>query len=90
MRRRDVKRDLIEPSVVKALREAYCLVYRSLPSDLLVHREIYGPGMFKVLECKSTPYTDKRQLEQSNFLFLTGTPIVRSVEEALKEAGVIS
>lgn len=90
MRRHAARRDLIEPDVVKALREAYCLVYRTLPSDLLVHREVYGPGMFKVLECKSDPYLDKRQEEQSNFLFLTGSPIVRSVEEALKATGVIS
>lgn len=86
--RRAARRDLIEPAVVKALQACGCMVYRTLPTDLLIHRDTYGDGMFKALELKSTPYTDKRQNEQRQFLFFTGTPIVRSVDQALQECGL--
>lgn len=86
--RRAARRDIVEPEIVAALEKAGCLVYRSLRSDLMIHRECFGPGMFKVLECKSTPYTDARQSMQRQFQFMTGSPTVRSAEEALKEVGL--
>ena len=82
------KRDIAEPDIVKALEKVGCLVYRALPSDLLVYRDKYGAGMFKVLEVKSDPYADKRQEEQRKFLLVTGTPIVRSIEDAIREVGL--
>lgn len=87
--RRAAKRDVIETDVVAALRKCGYLTYRTLPTDLLIHHPFYGDGMFRAMELKSTPYTDKRQEEQQQFLVLTGTKIIRSVDEALKEAGVL-
>jgi hypothetical protein len=89
MRQRIGKRDEAEASICEALAAAGVQVWRSLPSDLLLYRESWGPNHFKILEVKSHQYIDKRQENQRKFLLYTGVPIVRTPEEALKEAGLL-
>lgn len=83
------KRDAAERPIVDALRAADVQVYQSLPTDLLLHRDAWGKNWFRCIEVKSHPYLDKRQENQRKFLFYTGVPIVRTVDEALKEAGLL-
>ena len=89
MRQRIGKRDDAEGSICEALAAAGVMVYRHLPSDLLLYRESWGPNHFKILEVKSGPRLDKRQENQRKFMLYTGVPIVRTCEEALKEAGLL-
>lgn len=81
------KRDLVENEIVDALEQAGVHVWRlHTPCDLLCHRlgrtytlEVKTPGARK----------DKRQEAQAEFLRVTGTPIVRTPEEALRAVGAI-
>ncbi len=79
------KRDAAESPIVKALEQIGCLVYRRLPSDLLIHRRCWGDGWFRVQEAKSTKYLDKRQIQQIRFLEDTGVKRVLTVDEALED-----
>jgi hypothetical protein len=87
--RRAAKRDQSEPAIVQALEAIGCLVYRSLPCDLLIHRPSDGPGIFRAMECK-TPLKRggikkrKDQGEQDAFLEHTGTPRVTTPEQAIE------
>lgn len=81
------KRDSAEPAIIEALEAAGWLVEQlDTPVDLLCWRG----GLVKLLEVKTgrgkklTVARDKRQKAQADFLALTGTPIVRTPEEALK------
>lgn len=83
-----VKRDRAEPAIVDALEAAGWLVWRlDTPCDLLCYRKDRG---FRTLEVKTGKgkslrvVKDKRQKAQTDFLLLTGTPIVRTPEEALR------
>jgi hypothetical protein len=89
MRQRIGKRDEAEDPIYAALVAAGVMVYRHLPSDLLLYRESWGPNHFKILEVKSHQYIDKRQENQRKFLLYTGVPIVRTIDEALKEAELL-
>jgi hypothetical protein len=88
------KRDAVEPFIVNALEEAGWLVWRlDRPCDLLCFKAAKG---FRPLEVKTgrgkslRVIKDKRQKEQTDFLILTGTPIVRTPEEALRALGEIT
>lgn len=83
--RRAAKRDIVESVIVEALTYAGAKVYRTLPSDLLVHHPRFGRGWFRVLECKSVKYSDKRQLKQRQFLDDTGAKKVLTPEDALHD-----
>ena len=83
--------DTTQPAIVEALRAAgYGVWVIGWPCDLLVHRPDIG---FRCLEVKSPrnkrgdPRHDKRQAQQRAFLELTQTPVVVSVDEALRALG---
>lgn len=66
------------------------------PVDLLCWHSRWGAGNFKTLEVKTLqgkrkpkPRIDKRQAAQSEFLALTGTPIVTDLSTALAALGLI-
>lgn len=87
------KRDTCEPEIVVAIESAGWLVEKlDRPVDLLC----WKAGVVKLLECKTgrgkrlTVIKDKRQKEQTDFLIQTGTPIVRTPEEALRALGEIA
>lgn len=89
--RRAAKRDLAEPAIVECLTRAGFWVYRlQLPCDLLVGYRRYNdpdgsPMRFALGEVKSGKSMPKaNQVVQKEFLALTGTPIWRTPEEALK------
>lgn len=82
------KRDVVEPDIVEALRKAGCMVYRELPCDLLVRVPRDPPGVFRAMECKTPRRTgnwtkDQRQLRQMEFMQVTGTRYITTVEQAL-------
>lgn len=86
------KVDTTQASIVQALRDAGWSVWIiEEPCDLLCWKA--GSG-FHTLECKTPrnkrgdPRIDKRQVTQNEFLELTGTPRVTSVEAALAAVGV--
>lgn len=88
------KRDAAEPAIVDALEARNWLVEKlDRPCDLLVWKD--GRG-FHTLEVKTgrgknlRVIRDKRQKAQTDFLILTGTPIVRTPEEALRAVGEIA
>ena len=89
MRQRIGKRDEAEEPIKLALMDAGVMVYQTLPSDLLLYRESWGANWFRILEIKSHQYIDKRQENQRKFLLYTGVPIIRTIDEALKEAGLL-
>jgi hypothetical protein len=89
MRQRIGKRDEAEDPIYAALTAAGVMVYRHLPSDLLLYRESWGKNWFRILEVKSHSYIDKRQENQRKFMLYTGVPIVRTIDEALKEAELL-
>jgi hypothetical protein len=89
MRQRIGKRDEAEDPIYAALTAAGVMVYRHLPSDLLLYRESWGPNHFKILEVKSGTRLDKRQENQRKFMLYTGVPVVRTIDEALKEAELL-
>jgi hypothetical protein len=91
------QRDLSEPDIIEALEEAGFDVYPlDYPVDLLVRKDDWAPGIFKMLEVKTIhegrrkELTDKRQESQRNFIASTGTPIVRTPLEALKAVGAVT
>ena len=84
--RRAAKRDIAEQPIVEALEAIGCNVYRDLPGDLLIHRPMWGAGWFRVQEIKTGKRkTRKKQDRQRDFLAATGTPTIRTVEEALTD-----
>jgi hypothetical protein len=91
--RRAAKRDEAEGPIVEALQAIGALCWRlNYPCDLLVrHRE-----RWHLLEVKTgrgvrlTVPKDKRQSAQAEFIAATGTPIVRTPQEALHAIGVIA
>lgn len=84
------RRDTAEPAIVQALEAVGALVWRlDLPCDLLVQFR----GRWQPLEVK-TPRgkagrtaQDRRQQAQRDFLYLTGTPVVKTAQEALQAVG---
>lgn len=82
------KRDANEREIVEALEQAGVHVWRlNTPCDLLCFRL----GKFYALEVKArTARLDKRQADQTEFLRVTGAPIVRTPEQALKAVGAMS
>lgn len=92
--RRAAKRDENEPEIVDALEQVGIHVYRHLPVDLLTFRMTRcrhcGGNQWKPLEVKM-PHARPRkdQADQQEFLALTGTPVVRTVEQALRAVGAI-
>lgn len=87
------RRDLVEPQIIQAAEAAGWLVYPlDTPCDLLCFKPSKG---FRTLECKTgrgkslRVVKDKRQKAQTDFLIQTGTPIVRTPEEALRALGEI-
>lgn len=82
------KVDTSQADIVAGLRACgYVVMVLGYPVDLLVYR---GDCGLRLLECKtlygkSNPKAriDKRQKEQTEFLALTKTPIVTTLEEAL-------
>lgn len=93
-RRYAAKRDLAEPAVVEAIEAAGCIVYRSLPCDLLIRRHSDPPGMLRTLEVKTPQKRGgirkrKDQQAQDEFLASTGTPRVTTPEAALAALGVV-
>jgi hypothetical protein len=87
--RRDAKRDENEPEIVDALERCGVHVWRHLPCDLLTYRQVCCPvcrgNNWLPLEVKM-PHAKARadQPDQRAFLALTGTPIVRSAEDAIE------
>jgi hypothetical protein len=88
------RRDLSEPAIIVAIENAGWLTWPlDRPCDLLCYKPSKG---FRTLECKTgrgkslTVVKDKRQKEQTDFLILTNTPIVRTPEEALRALGEIA
>ncbi len=87
-RRYDAKRDASEKPIVEALEGAGCIVYRKLPCDLLVRVKSDPPGIMRTIECKTPTKSgkaklDKRQVEQAEFIELTGTKYATTPEAAL-------
>lgn len=88
------KRDACEPAIIVAINDAGWFTWQlDRPCDLLCFKPAKG---FRTLECKTgrgkrlTVIKDKRQKEQTDFLIQTGTPIVRTPEEALRALGEIA
>ena len=84
------RRDLAEAPIVQALEAVGALVFRlDVPCDLLV----LFRGRWHTLEVKtprgkaSRTKQDRRQQAQRDFLYLTGTPIVKTPQEALQAVG---
>lgn len=89
--RRAKKRDSNEGVIVEVLEKAGFEVHRlDKPCDLLVlRRNSLGRG--QLLEVKDPKArVDKRQKEQISFLERTGTPVVRSPEDALRVVGALA
>lgn len=88
--RRAYRRDEAEPAIVVALGQSGFLVWRLLqPCDLLVWRADKG---WRLLEVKTPTKSGKQrtrhdQIDQGEFLELTGTPIVKTPMEALRALG---
>jgi hypothetical protein len=83
------KRDLAEPEIVGALQAAGFQVWRDLPVDLLVRDPKWLQGVFRCLEVK-TPGLGTHESErerQTEFIRVTGTPIVKTPVEALQAVG---
>lgn len=81
------RRDANEANIVSALERAGVHVWRmNTPCDLLCWRL----GRFYALEVKAEDaYPDKRQEAQTEFLRVTGAPIVRTPEDALRAVGAM-
>jgi hypothetical protein len=90
--RRASRRDAAEPNIVSALEAAGFQVWRLVqPCDLLCWRADKG---WRMLECKTPTKTGKQrkrgdQMDQAQFLALTGTPVVKTSTEALAALGAI-
>lgn len=88
------KRDENEPEIVDGLERVGIHVFRSLPCDLLTFRAIRCPhchgNQWLPLEVKM-PHARQRndQKAQTEFLRLTGVPIVRTLDDALRSVGVL-
>jgi hypothetical protein len=85
------KRDICEAAIIEALEAVGWLVWQlDRPCDLLCFKPSRG---FRTLECKTgrgktlTIAKDRRQKAQDEFLRVTGTPVVRTPEEALRALG---
>lgn len=79
------RRDQGEREIVAALQLAGWTVWRELPCDLLLWKR--GEG-FRTLENKSAKARKRKdQQKQQEFLALTGTPIAKTPEEALRAVG---
>ena len=91
LKRWSAKRDAAEAPIVRALRQAgYEVWLLDSPCDLLLRLPRWEPGRFLCLEVKSgTRKADPRQSAQSAFLAATGTPVVRTPEQALCAAGAL-
>ncbi len=89
------RKDATQTAIVDALRSRGCLVFIiGYPCDLLVcvpdpfDSSHPGGRNWKLLECKPEKRKRKDQPKQDEFLAQTGTPRVRSPEEALKAVGL--
>jgi hypothetical protein len=93
IKRWSVKRDLAQPEIIAAIEAAGFQVWRiGLPVDLLVWRADKG---VRLLEVKTPTKSGKRrarsdQQAQDVFIALTGTPVVKTSEEALRALGAIT
>ena len=81
------RRDIAEKPIISVLRGIGALVYQlDLPCDLAV----LFRGRWFLMEVKTLLNTPKdRQRAQKEFLAITGTPIVRTPQEALKAIGAV-
>ena len=78
------RRDAAERDIVAALEQVGVRVYRlDQPADLLC----WYRNNWHVLEVKSRKRND--QPKQDEFRVLTGTPVVATVQEALKAVGAM-
>lgn len=88
------KRDAVEGDIITALERAGWHIWQlDTPCDLLLRKDHFPPGMFRMLEVK-TPHGKagkarqrNDQEAQANFIAATGTPIVTSPLEALRALG---
>lgn len=86
MRRRALKRDLAEPPIVQGMEQVGALVFRMhTPADLLV----YFRRQWFVMEVKTGLRKRKDQPKQDEFLRLTETPKIRTVDAALRHIGAM-
>lgn len=86
------RKDATQTAIVEALRAKGCEVFSiGYPCDLLVLIPAFPPGsepIVRLLECKPLKRRRKDQPEQDDFLARTGTPRVRTPEEALRAVGL--
>ena len=93
IKRWDARRDLSQPGIIQAIEAAGFQVWIiGWPVDLLVWRADKG---VKLLEVKTPTRSGKRrarsdQQAQDAFIALTGTPVVKTSEEALRALGAIA
>lgn len=91
-RQQVTRADESQPDIVKELRKAdYSVWIVGRPVDLLVWHPRFGPGNFKMLECKTLSPTGKvkraargRREAQEAFVAQTGTKVVGTPEQALE------
>jgi len=80
------KRDAAEPQIIEAITTAGWHCWQlDYPVDLLLWKEGRGFLLIEVKTGKSK--IRKEQVNQRNFVETTGTPLVRTPEEALKAIG---
>lgn len=85
--RHNPKRDAAEKAIVEALEAAGTHVWRlNTPCDILAFRL----GKFYALEVKNPGARPRKDQEaQTEFLRVTGAPVVRTPEDALRAVGAI-
>src|SRR5579863_9771711 len=91
------KRDTAEAPIISALEANGFRVYQlTEPCDLACRKDTWAPGIFQFLEVK-TGYgkaarinRDRRQKRQVEFIQQTGTPIVRTPDEALYVLNILN
>lgn len=82
------RKDATQKAIVEALRAVNCEVHIvGYPCDLIVQHARWYP-LWRTIECKPEKRKRKDQPEQDEFLKRTGTPRVRTPEEALKAVGL--
>lgn len=92
--RRAAKTDAVQSFIVEGLRKCgYHVEIIGQPVDLLIGVG-RAPFLWKLLELKTPQKNGKRrnrkdQRNQDEFLRLTGTPVVCTLEEALKALGAV-
>ena len=90
MTRYAAKRDISEAPIIEALEKAgYDVWQLDYPCDLACRKDYWPKGVVQFLECKTgrgkalRTHQDPRQATQAAFLERSGTPVVKTPEEAL-------